>query len=110
MAPPVSDRPADRWPSRPGELEHGLVSRAQLADVAGYAGPHRVAHPFGMNGQLQPVAAERDQDRGLAELHGERQATEPAREPRIEAENLVPDMGARVIPLQDFECPGHDTD
>jgi hypothetical protein len=33
----------------PAELKHGLVPRAQLADVAGYAGPYRVAHTLGMN-------------------------------------------------------------
>src|SRR6516165_10083450 len=60
-----------RRPSRSAELEHGPVSRAQLADVAGYAGPYRAAHPLVMNGERQPAAAERDQDRGLAELHGE---------------------------------------
>jgi len=38
------------WPSRPAELKHGPVSRAQLADVAEYAGAYRVAHPLGMNG------------------------------------------------------------
>jgi len=35
---------------RAAELEHCLVSRAQLADVAGYADPYRVARTLGMHG------------------------------------------------------------
>ena len=34
----------------PAELEHGLVARAQFADVAGYSGPYEVARALGMDG------------------------------------------------------------
>ena len=37
-------------PPTPGQPEHGPVARAQLANVAGYSGPYRVARALGMNG------------------------------------------------------------
>src|ERR1700761_3567274 len=64
-----------------GQVEHGPVPRAELADVAGYPRPHRAARTVGMNGQRQLTAAERHEDRSLPELERERQAPQPAGEP-----------------------------
>ena len=53
------------------ELEYGPVARAQLPDVAGYSSSYLVAGALGLNVERQLVAVERDQDRGLPELHPE---------------------------------------
>jgi hypothetical protein len=34
----------------------------------------------------------------------------PPGSPGVEVQHLVADTGARVIPLQDVKCPGHDAD
>src|SRR5579863_632206 len=51
-----------------GQPEHGLVPRAELADIAGYPRSYRAARSVRMNGQRQLAAAERDHERGLPEL------------------------------------------
>src|SRR5215469_14714849 len=98
---------------RPGcrvlaELEYGLLARAQLTDIAAGSDPDRMARAFGVDGQRQAVAGKRHLDRGLQELHRERQAVELARQPRIEVQNAVADEGARVTALHEVERPGHD--
>src|SRR5215469_5582212 len=82
-----------------GQPEHGPVSRAEFANVAGYPRRYRVARTVGMSGERQLAAAERDLDRGLTELDRERQAIERAREPGGEVQGTVVDPGARVVPL-----------
>src|SRR6266480_6124896 len=67
------------------------------------------AHALGVDGQRQPIVGERDEDRGLLELHRERQAVELPREPRIEVQDAFADVGARVTALHEVECPAHDT-
>ena len=62
-----------------------------------------------MDDQGQPIAGKCDVDRGLVELHRERQATERAREPGIEVQHAVADVDARLTALHQVECPGHDT-
>src|SRR5215472_16189883 len=99
---------------RPGcpvlaELEHGLLAWVQLADLAAGSDPDRTARAFGVNGQRQAVAGKRHLNRGLPELHRERQAIELARQPRIEVQDAVADEGSRVTALHEVERPGHYT-
>jgi len=91
------------------ELEHGLLARAQLPDVAVGADPDGTAHPLGLDGQGQLTAGQCHLDRGFPKLHRERQAVKLAREPRIEVQDAVADEAAGVAALHEVERAGHDT-
>ena len=91
------------------ELEHGLLARAQLPDVAVGADLDGTAHPLGLDGQGQLAAGQCHLDRGFPKLHRERQAVELARQPRIEVQDAVADEASGVAALHEVERARHDT-
>src|SRR5436305_1236089 len=85
---------------------------AMLPDLAAWtpAGASSRATALGVDGQRQMFAGDGDQYRRVPELDRERQAIQLARETGIEVQHIAADVGARVTPLHDVKCPGHDTD
>jgi hypothetical protein len=90
-------------------LEDGPFAQAEFPGIAGYPGADHVVRAVGLNFYRQLAVGDCNQDRGLPELHRERQAVQAARQPRVEVQHVVADVAARVVPLHDVEGGGHDT-